>query len=372
MTRLLTRTELTVDLGAIRRNHQILLARLDGRASLAAMVKADGYGLGATPVASALWDDGCRWFFVAHLDEGLELRGALPDDATISVLNGAMPGTEAELAEARLVPVLNSLDQVELWGAEARRRNRVLDAVLHVDTGMNRLGMPREEAGRLADEPERLDAIDVVHVMSHLASADVPGSDQSARQLKSFGQIRQHLPMGTASLANSAGVFLGLDYHFDVVRPGIALYGGTPVPGRPNPMECCTLLETPVLQVRAVGPGDTVGYGATHEVTGPARIATVEVGYADGFLRAASNRGQATIAGVAVPVVGRVSMDLVTLDVTAVPERDLHLGAPVELLGPNQPVDAVAARAGTIANEVLTDLGRRYHLTYVGRPKWEV
>lgn len=361
--RILTSSALTVDLGRIRANYRTIQTEL-GSVPAAAMVKANGYGLGVTEVSSALWDEGCRVFFVAQVAEGEELRECLPD-AEIHVLNGAMPGTEEALRAGRLIPVLNSLDQIAGWTAEARRGDQPLPATVHFDTGMSRLGLAQDETATLQTNQALLDGLDVRHVMSHLASADVAGSAQSAQQLASFQEIRRAFPAGSASLANSAGIFLGTAYHFDLVRPGIALFGGTPRSDGSNPMLQTITLEAPIVQVRNVQQGEVIGYGATHTMERPGRVATIAVGYADGFLRSASGAGTVWLAGSMVPIIGRVSMDLITLDVTDVPTGELYLGAPVELIGDHCPIDDVAARAGSIANELLTDLGRRYQRTYV-------
>lgn len=367
-TDLLKRSRATVDLDALAANYRIILAELDGVAA-AGVVKANGYGIGAVPAALTLWAEGCRRFFVARIDEGIDLRRSLPE-AEINVFDGLVPGTVDEMLHHDLVPVLNSLDQLAAWRGMARAVGRELPAGLHLDTGMRRLGLPPDEIGRLSDEPDLLDGISVVHVLSHLASADISGSPQSGEQLAQFVELRRRFPNGTASLANSAGIFLGPDYHFDLVRPGIALYGGSPYPdsGRVNPMRSVVTVEAPIIQVRRAVTGDSVGYGATHRLASDASIATVPVGYADGFLRSASNTGWAAIGGRRVPIVGRVSMDLITLDVTAVDERLLRLGAPVELLGRHCPVDEVAELAGSIPHELLTNLSRRFELRYRGGP----
>lgn len=363
------RPRATIDLAALVGNYRIILDRLAGGA-VAAMVKADGYGLGAIPVADALWAAGCRRFFVARLDEGIALRAALPE-AEINVLDGVVPGTGPELAANDLVPIINSIAQLDEWRTAVAGSARSTAAGLHFDSGMGRLGIPADETDWLADHPDALGGIEIRHVMSHLASADVPGSPQSAVQLERFLAIRDRFPAGAASLANSAGVFLGPAYHFDLVRPGISLYGGAPFPGsgRPNPMQSVLTVEAPIIQVRTAAAGETIGYGATHRVTSPARIATVPVGYADGFLRSSSNVGLAAVAGRPVPIVGRVSMDLITLDVTELDDGLAQPGAIVELIGPNCPIDEVAGRAGSIANELLTILGRRLERRYVGRDR---
>jgi len=355
---------LTVDLAAIAGNWRRLEDKT-GQGRCAGVVKANAYGLGMARVAPALARAGCRVFFVAHIEEGVALRALLPA-ADIHVLNGALPGTEAEIRDARLVPVLNSLGDIERWQAFCAKCGEMLAADVHVDTGMARLGLPPSEFAVLAAEPARLSGIRLSHVMSHLACADEPEHPLNGRQLADFRAALARLPRAAASFANSSGIFLGADYHFDLARPGIALYGGNPQPGRPNPMAQVVRLQGKILQVRDVDTPQTVGYGATHRFTGPGRVATVAVGYADGFLRALSNSGCGWFGDVRAPIVGRVSMDLITLDVGSVPPHLAAPGAMVDLIGPNSPIDDVAAAAGTIGYEILTGLGDRYHRVYVG------
>ncbi len=374
---------LTIDLAAIAANWQQLRDRAHP-ADCAAVVKADGYGLGASRVAPALARAGCQTFFVAHLDEGIVVRRAL-DEAVcrrkqaasgreqttscngprIFVLNGAPSGCEPEFSHHRLCPVLNSLGDIDAWAAFARRQDRCLDACIHIDTGMSRLGLPPGELHALASNPSRLGGLHLTLVMSHLACADEPAHPLNGRQLDAFRGARGVLPPAPGSLANSSGIFLGSPYHADLVRPGAALYGVAPLPELPNPMAQVVQLKGKILQVREIDSGASVGYGASHRARRSERIATVAVGYADGYLRALSNRGVGIIGGQRVPLVGRVSMDLITFDVTDIPEAAAHPGAFIELVGPDHPVDAVALDAGTIAYEILTSLGRRYHRLYV-------
>ncbi len=357
---------LTIDLAAVAANFRSLASRLAG-ARCGAVVKADAYGLGLSEIAPALAAAGCRDFFIADLDEGIALRRLL-GEAAIYVLNGPAAGTAAEFEEHRLFPVLNDLTQVAEWAAHARGRGG-LSAALHVDTGMSRLGLPAQEAATLAREPERLADVHLACVMSHLACADEPDHPLNARQLDAFRAARAGLPTAPASLANSAGIFLGPEYHFDLARPGAALYGLRPVMERPNPLAPAIRLEAPILQVRDVDSPMTVGYGATYQVPRRGRIATVPVGYADGYLRSLSNRGSAFIGDIRVPVVGRVSMDLITLDVSDVPAALARPGARVELIGPHYTVDDLAADAGTIGYEILTSLGRRFSRRYPEGPE---
>jgi alanine racemase len=357
---------LTIDLGAIAANYRLLRTRASP-AECAAAVKADGYGLGAARVIPVLAGAGCRTFFVASVDEGIAARRTLADfpDAVVYVLNGP-EGAEAALAAHDLRPVLNSLANIAAWAGHARRCEAPLAAAIHVDTGMARLGLPPDELDRLVMEPERLDGLRVTCLMSHLACADAADHELNPRQLAAFRSARERLPAIPASLANSSGIFLGPDYHADMVRPGAALYGVSPVRGRANPMAPVVRLEARILQVREIDRGWTVGYGATHCADRPERIATVAAGYADGYLRSLSNRASGYLAGRRIRLVGRVSMDLITFDVTDVAREQAFPGAMVELIGAHYPIDAIASDAGTIGYEILTALGPRYRRAYVG------
>lgn len=352
-------------MAAIVANYRLLQRQLRRGATCTAVVKGDAYGLGARRVAPALAAAGCREFFVADVGEAAEIRPVLPARAVIYVLNGLLAGEEATFRRGGFVPVLNDLQQVANWQAAARAARRALPAVLHVDTGMSRLGLSPEDALSLA-RPGRLAGLDLKAVISHLACAEDEAEPLNSQQLAAFARIRAAFPGARASLANSSGIFLGPDYHFDFVRPGAALYGVNPQPGRPNPLRHIVSLHGKILQIHDVDPPRTVGYGATHRVAGRTRIATVAAGYADGWPRSLSNRGSAFIGDLRVPVIGRVSMDLITLDVTAAP--DVAPGDTVELLGEHISVDEVADAAGTIGYEILTRLGRRYHRVYSGGP----
>ena len=356
---------LTVDLDALVDNYRLLRDRFTG-AACAAVVKADAYGLGAERVAPVLARVGCRHFFVAHLQEGLALRKVLPDEAEIFVLNGLMPGAEATCRDGRLTPVLNSLAQVDAWAALGRRRGEALPAVLQVDSGMARLGLAPVEVDQLARDPARLGGITVRAVMSHLACADEPDHPANRAQLAAFEALRRRLPPAPASFANSSGIFLGPEYHFDLARPGAALYGVAPVLGRPNPMRAVVRLDARVIQTRWIAANDAVGYGHTFRASGPTRIATLGVGYADGWLRSTGSLGRAYVGDRALPIVGRVSMDSLTLDISAVAADMLEPGDFVELIGPHQSVDDAAKAAGTIGYEILTSLGGRYVRRHIG------
>jgi alanine racemase len=355
---------LAVNLDAVAANWRLLRDRLGGT-ECGAVVKADGYGLGMAPVARALAAAGCRSYFVAHAEEGITLRGVLPD-AAIYVMHGVAPGEEAELAAHALIPALNTLDEVARLAAFGRRRGLPVPAALHIDTGMSRLGLEHTDVDSLAADPAALDGLTLRCVMSHLVAAEEARNPLAARQLAAFNALRARLPAARASIANSAAVFLGPEYRLDLARPGAAIYGLAPLESVPNQMAQVIELKGRILQVRSIDSPRTVGYGATHRVAVRSRVATVAVGYADGYLRSLSSRGSAFIAGVRVPVVGRVSMDLITLDVTGVPDALVHAGAHVELIGPHHSPDDLAREAGTIGYEILTGLGRRYRRVYTG------
>jgi alanine racemase len=355
------RSVLTIDLGAVVENHRRLCREATG-SEVAAVVKANGYGLGAVEIAGALWEEGCKSFFVAHLSEGLELRARLPQ-ATIHVLHGLPAGAEAETVDAQLIPILNHPGEIEKYTALARRLERRLPAALQFDTGMSRLGLSAHEVERI--DGAKLASLDLQLVMSHLACAEEAANPLNELQRARFDRLRRTVPAARASFANSSGIFLGPNYRLDLCRPGVALYGVNPTPGQPNPMAAVVTLEAPVLQVHKASEPGTVGYGATCVIGPGSRIATVPVGYADGYLRAASNRAKARIGSREVPVAGRVSMDLITLDVSALPQGTVRPGVMVELIGGPDGVDALASAAGTIGYEVLTRLGSRFRRRYI-------
>jgi len=356
---------LTIDLDAIAANYRLLAQRAGG-AVVAGVMKADAYGLGMARVAPALVRAGCRVFFTAHVDEGIGLRDIVPPDSTIYVLHGPPPGTAADFLAHGLTPVLNDPGQVREWSALSARVGRRLAAAVQVDSGMSRMGLSPADLAALGEPRAWLAAFDPVLLMSHLACADVPEHPMNARQRNRFDAIRAQFPALPASLANSSAVFLGPDFHYDLARPGAALYGINPQPCRANPLRQAVSLDARIVQVRTIQAGDAVGYGARYIADGTRRIATIAVGYADGWLRALSGRGSAYIDGVRVPIAGTVSMDSITLDVTGIPESRLQPGMTVELLGPHQHVDVVAAEAGTIGYEVLTRLGSRFERRYLG------
>jgi alanine racemase len=354
---------LTIDLGALARNYERLAAEV-APARAAAVVKADAYGLGARQVSTKLYELGCRHFFVALFTEALNLRPLLPPDAAVFVLNGLQPGNEIVCARESIVPVINSLEQWHAWSATARAVGHRLPAVLQFDTGMSRLGVATEERSALAALVKADGGVDVLYLMSHLASADEPVSIQNADQVAEMQRVAAEFPGIDVCFANSGGIFLGRNYHGALVRPGIALYGGAPVTGQPNPMEPVVSLDVAVVQTRTVPAGARVGYSATHVTTRPTRLATIAAGYADGLPRSLSGRGAAYCDGVRLPIVGRVSMDSIIIDISALPEGRLGLGSRVEIIGPNQSLEDLARDAGTISYEILTSIGHRYQRRY--------
>ncbi len=344
-----TAARLTISLGAIAANWRLLAGLHPGQA-VAGVMKADAYGLGAQAIGPALYAAGCRHFFVAQLAEGLALRAILGPGPMIAVLNGFSPGAAPDL-----VPVLNSLGDVAEWAGLGRR------AILHLDTGMARLGLAPREQQRLAEAPHLLSGIELLFVMTHMACADDPAHPMNAAQRDRFAAVP--LPGVKRSLAASSAMFLGPGYASDLARPGAALYGLNPTPGRPNPMLPVVTLDAPILQLREIRAGTPVGYGATWVAQRDSRIATVAEGYADGYLRSLSGFGWAMLAGTRVPLVGRVSMDLLTFDVTDAPEP--CPGDRLTLLGEGVSPDALGLAAGTIGYEMLTGLGQRYDRRWV-------
>ncbi|MFT8675081.1 MAG: alanine racemase [Acetobacter sp.] len=358
---------LTIDLGAVASNYRQVAQRASG-ALCAAVVKADAYGLGAAQVAPALEQAGARQFFVAHVDEGLALRPHVSAACGITVLHGPRPDAVAECLEHGLRPVLNSLEQIGWVRDVARRRGQVVDVALQLDTGMSRFGLAEAELRQIAQDPSALEGLSLTLIMSHLACADTPTDPANAMQAARLRAYAAMLPPAPLSLAASSGVFLGPDYHFDLVRPGAALYGVAPNTTGPNPLRQVVRLQGHVLQTRALGKGDRVGYGLTWQASGPCRVATLSVGYADGFARQGAETGCVWFRGVRLPILGRISMDSMTVDISALPEGQLEADGMVDLLNESYGVDAVGTAEGTIGYEVLTSLGRRYHRVYTASP----
>ncbi len=367
-------SRLTIDLGALADNWR-MLKKASGKARAGAAVKGDGYGLGIEAVVPALYDAGCRDMFVATPDEGMLARQFAPE-ARIFVLAGVWPGVENQFFSHDLVPVLVSEEQIACWtNAVAFGDER--PCALMVDTGMNRLGLSVEEALALADDPTRPASFAPVLLLSHLACASDPSHPLNRKQLETFQTLATAYEGVESSLANSPGIYLGPEYHFDVTRPGIAIYGGEAVDGVRNPAQPVVTAESRILQIHAAKAGEPVSYGGTHVLTRESRLAIVSTGYADGYHRALSGSGvplrgtgqpggYGFVAGHRVPVAGRITMDLTIFDVTDVPEAEIRAGDYIELFGANIALDDAARAAGTIGYELLTSLGNRYQRAYIG------
>lgn len=350
-----------VRLGALARNYARVREAAPG-AVVGAVVKADAYGLGAARVSGHLYAQGCRDFFVATLEEGIALRQAMSETSPrtpIYIFEGLRTGGAAAYVENTLRPVLNSASQVEEWlGVGA-------PCAVHLDTGMLRLGMNVEEFMRMFADASLIERLQLQCVMMHFACADEAGHPKNDEQRAIFDRARRCVGDVRISMANSAAAFLGTEFHGGLVRAGIALYGGNPFVDRDNPMEPVASLYARVLQIRQLSQPATVGYGATFEAARGTRIATVGVGYADGYRRSLGNTAHALYAGTRLPVVGRVSMDLTCLDVTVLGPDELRVGDYVEMFGTGVLVDEIAGLCGTISYEVLTGLNARLPRIYV-------
>lgn len=361
---------LTIDLDALVGNWR-KLGRLAG-CETGAVVKADAYGIGIEPAVTALAKAGCRSFFVAHVSEGIRARSAAPE-ATVYVLNGLLPGTCAIYADHALSPVLGSHDELAEWAAfRGKAGNAVRTAALHVDTAMNRLGLwPGEGLSLARERPADIEAAGIGLIMSHFAASEDEGDPSSARQIAAFADIAAAFPGIPASLKNSSGHFLDGCPSYDLTRPGYALYGGNPTPGKPNPMQAVIGLEAMIIQLREVEDGTAVGYNGRWTAKGRRKLATICLGYADGYPRNGSwtdsvSGGSALVGGVICPFVGSVSMDLIIIDVSDAPAGVAERGALVTLIGGPLDLETVGAGAKTIGYEILTSLGRRYQRRYLG------
>ncbi len=352
---------LTIDLAAIVDNWRSLSERAFP-AECAAVVKADAYGLGMPRVVQALAAAGCRSFFVAYLEEGLDLLD-VAHGANVYVLSSIPLGDEKAALSAGLIPVVNNLADLRRFKAAAGRAKPPL--ALHLDTGIHRLGLNETELTTLREHRDMLSGIEIKLIMTHLVTAETPAHPLNRRQRERFIKGLGGLPTAITSMAASSGIFLDSSYHFDMVRAGAALFGINPIPYAPNPMKPAISLEARVLQINDVAAGETVGYGADFVVQHPSRIATLSIGYADGIPRVLSNRGNVHIGGQLCPIVGRVSMDLMTIDVTGLKEGMLKTDDFVEIIGPNHSLDEVAAEAETIGYELLTRLGCRASRHYL-------
>lgn len=353
--------ELTINLGALRENYRVLDSLSGNTCETACAVKADAYGLGMAKVAPALWNTGAKSFFVAALQEGIDLRVLLPD-ATIYVLNGFWPQEAAQYKIHRLIPVLNSLDDI----AAAQRNGEKTACALHFDTGMNRLGLTKTETQKIIENRALLEGLGIVLVMSHFSSSDEINHPSLARQTKAFAEIRKYFPHVKASLCNSGGIFHAKDAHLDMTRLGLALYGGNPTPETQNPMRPVVQLYVPVLQIHEVKKGETAGYNETYRFHENSNVVVIGAGYADGLFRTLSNRGHFYWKEYALPIRGRVSMDLVICDLENIPAHDYPKPYDmIEIIGKHQNIDDLAKAAGTIPYEIITSLGARYRRSYI-------
>lgn len=351
---------LTVDLVALAQNYQLLKDKVEASCQIAGVVKADAYGLGMDRIVPILERLGCPYYFVALPQEALTLRQITKKP--IAVLGGLL-GPAEEYLKNDIKPVLNSLREIELWHNLATKMDRRLGAIIHYDTGMNRLGLDDSEVKQLLKEPFRLNGLDVEIIMTHMACADDKTSAMSARQYEKFRVFAAEFPNAKKSVGNSSALWRSSNYHQDYARPGMALYGLNPTPERQNPMRPVVSLDARVLQIRRVKEGETVGYGAATTMPYEGTLATVALGYADGLMRSVGGDLNLYWQGNACPVRGRVSMDLVVVDITGLKPAPLP-GDFLEVIGPHQSVDDLAAAAGTIGYEILTGLGHRFQRNY--------
>jgi alanine racemase len=343
-----SKSKLFISLNAIKNNYQRLQKQLGG-ADCGAVIKANAYGLGVEPVALALQAAGCETFFVAHLEEGMELREILPE-AEIYVFHGVQKNEFADFAAYNLIPVLNNPAQLENWDAE-------YPAAAHIDTGMTRLGFD-------INEVELLHGQNLCLLMTHLACAELPRSPSNYAQIQYFDKVAQQFPHVRRSVANSYGIYLGKEFHANLARPGLAIYGGNPTPAKPNPMENVIRITAPILQINRLADDSSIGYGATYMAKKGDVVATLAIGYADGLMRSLSNKGKCYIQNFETPIIGRVSMDLVTVDISNVPEIFHKVGQDVEIIGNHYTIADAARAAGTIEYEILTMLGNRFERIY--------
>lgn len=355
---------LLVNLERVAYNFNVLKKKL-GNVECAATLKANAYGVGAGKIAKTLIREGCSTFFLATIDEAIELRKEISStNPRIIVLNGVPRGTESTFREYQLIPTLNDLDQVNRWYDHNKESRVVQPAILHLDTGMNRLGLCEDDLNCLTTSPSKIKAIGLSLIMSHLACSDDLGNKKNEEQLSTFLSMLKFFPGVKASLSNSGGIFLGTPFHFDVARPGIALYGSIPGYEKNNPLKHAISLFAKILQIRDVRRGMTIGYGATHKVKKSTRIATVGVGYADGYQRSLSSKSSIFFRNLSLPLIGRVSMDTITVDISSIPKNDIEVGNFVEIIGDNFTIDEAARIANTVPHELLSGLGRRHLRLY--------
>jgi len=365
-----TAPRLTINLSTLVENWRKLCAH-SGSAETSAVIKADGYGLGIEPIAKALANAGCKTFFVAMMEEALKVQEIAPH-SQVFVLNGVVPETVEIAKTNNIVPVLSSMDQITMWADQVSNNA----SAIHVDTGMNRLGLTPEEAVALSKNKDLMAKLNPQLIMSHLACADEPADSKNQKQLEIFQSSTNNFNGLKKSFSNSAGIMLGEQYHFDITRPGISIFGGEAINNVPNMMQQVVLAQARILQIRHAKKGESVGYGASHVLQRDTKIAVCSAGYADGFHRSNSgsgvplreqdnNAGYGAIEDKHVPILGRVSMDLTGFDVTDIPDQILEDTVWIELFGNQIPVDDAARNCGTIGYELLTSLGHRYQREYI-------
>ncbi|MGC6497992.1 MAG: alanine racemase [Candidatus Puniceispirillaceae bacterium] len=372
---------ITVSPQAVVANWRYLESLSGPETDTAAVVKANGYGLGATQLAPHLAAAGCKTFFVMSLAEARSLRAALSrhdhDTSDILVLGGCHRGQEGDFIAHDITPVINNAEQLDRLAATGRARQQPVPAALHVDTGMTRLGLDADETAslvsRLADGRDAFDGLAPRLLMSHLRAAEDLSDPANAAQHAAFSQLAGQFPDLPASLANSGGTLQGPAYHFQMTRPGIALYGLHPAGAGMDSTQVAQAAslsptirwDARILQIRAARAGDAVGYNGTHVLTRDSRVATLGVGYADGYQRRLGNRARVMIGDTSAPVIGRVSMDSITVDVTDIAATTLEQADYATVLGPGYDLARMAQDADTIGYEILTRLGQRPQWRYL-------
>jgi len=357
---------LTLDLNALVHNYHLIANKI-GSAQMSAVIKANAYGLGADKIAPVLYRTGCRLFFVAQMIEAYRLRPLLPPDAQIAILNDIQPSMAANVADYGFLPVLNSLDSLKEWQTLCQTRGQKYPCFIQVDSGMSRFGLDDIDLQSLVANPDFFDQAQICAIISHLACADEGTHQQNHKQLLRFKEILSALPSRPAGLANSGGIFLSdqfQDYLFDLVRPGLALYGVDPVVDLSTNLRPVVALSARVAQIRHITKGNFVGYGATYQAPHNMSVATLSIGYADGLHRSLGGKGSVFYQGVRLPIIGRISMDSMSVDLSSLPPKTLQRGDLIEIIGPNQSMNMLAHDAGTIAYEILTSLGQRFERVY--------
>lgn len=357
-------TCLTIKLSDLRKNYLFLQKVVGKNVKVAGVLKSDAYGLGAEEVSKALYKQGCREFYVDDPFEGKVLRESTGKEAVIFLLKGVFKGEEDLIKKYKLIPVLNNLEQIKIWEAYAKKKNKKLPCCIHIDTGITRLGIDTEQVDSIIHDIEKSGRLEIKYIISHLACADEQENKMNEAQLEKLKKIAKKHPKYKYSFANSAGIFLSKEMHFDQVRPGICLYGGTAGLAPREKIKPVVTLTSRIINICVKDPPTTVGYGASYKVATQQKIATISLGYADGIFRCLSNKGYCCINGIKTPYIGAISMRMATIDGTSVPDKDLKIGQEVEIIGKNISLETVAKLADTINHEVLTSLGKIFCKKY--------